>query len=645
MHDFAATRTHTILLNLPLTLAPANLFSIPPVPLIHFDRHLPSEFIIFPRLLGAKINDDAAEHDTRNDSNDLSRHAINQEPVRFIDPEPSLIFHTANAWDEVEISSSGRTTAVHMLGCRFRSAKLVYAAGAVEVPIPEAIVGAEDVVRLWYYRFALPSHPPISASSSDDTKKGQARNVNSNTGVITHQFPLTAIPFEFPSTHPELGMQEARYVYGCTMRSGSFDERLGGAAKVDCLVKIDVLTLAKRGRERGEGKTNEPVDKRESGEILHRQERRQSRASRGGDEREGDVVQIFALPQGWYAQEPRFVPRSNAVSEDDGYLLTYGMSLILLHIAARLADQSRPEPTRIGADHAVYDESNLLPDGTPASGLDAGSELWVIDARRMVEGMVAVVCRIRLPQRVPYGYVFCRSSVSCIFPPFHRDSTLRDTIVHHDLKTDLHRLHGTYLPPSQIAAQRKLPTPLPVQPKLQDKLHRSRIQHFVSLLFDRPSARDMSRIERWVLAVLWPAAVGALCLAMVDILGGLQWREDWWQGSLLAGSSSLGLDGSYGRYVHGMDGVSGARDDEGLLGDVVAEGTANAARWGPQVAGVLAALLTALFRNGVLSVRYPRSAVPTSVSPTDSVAGSEGDGGSETVSDVSSEGEAEEVLS
>ena len=194
MHDFAATRTHTILLNLPLTLAPANLFSIPPVPLIHFDRHLQSEFVVFPRLLGS--------HHDNNETNDVVRPV---EPIRFTDPEPSLIFHTANAWDERD--AAGDTTAVHMLGCRFRSAKLVYAAGAVDIPIPEAIVGADDVVRLWYYRFAL---PPGYADGSHTTDAGE----------ISHMFPLTAIPFEFPSTHPDMGMQTARYVYGCTMRWG-----------------------------------------------------------------------------------------------------------------------------------------------------------------------------------------------------------------------------------------------------------------------------------------------------------------------------------------------------------------------------------------------------------------------------------------
>jgi hypothetical protein len=51
----------------------------------------------------------------------------------------------------------------------------------------------------------------------------------------------------------------------------------------------------------------------------------------------------------------------------------------------------------------VYDESYLRDNGTAPCEPGTGSELWIIDASTMYAGMQAVVCRIKLPQRVPYG--------------------------------------------------------------------------------------------------------------------------------------------------------------------------------------------------------------------------------------------------
>lgn len=99
------------------------------------------------------------------------------------------------------------------------------------------------------------------------------------------------------------------------MASGSFDERLGGAAKVDCLVKIDVLDLVAKGKRRGLGKWDEPVDTRSAAQII-----------KEGHKGKNGTISIFQCPPGWYAQEPRFVPKASARGEDDGYLLTYGMS-------------------------------------------------------------------------------------------------------------------------------------------------------------------------------------------------------------------------------------------------------------------------------------------------------------------------------
>lgn len=78
------------------------------------------------------------------------------------------------------------------------------------------------------------------------------------------------------------------------------------------------------------------------------------------------------------------------------------------------------------------------------------------------------------------------------------------------------RLHGTWLPPSAFDTQRPLPSPLAPQPLLQDKLARSRIHHFVSIIFSRPPTRDKSLFERIVLGVMWPAAFLLLGIAVFE---------------------------------------------------------------------------------------------------------------------------------
>ena len=338
MHDFACSRNFTIFLNLPLTLSPFNMLSWPPRPMIHFDRNLPSEFIVMPR---------------RTDSS--------TKPVRFIDPEPSMIFHTANSWDD-RCEQSGDTV-IDMVACRFKSAKLVYAAGAVAIPAEEVRAGFDDVVRLHYYRFFF-------------DRDGSHR--------ISHNFPLSEIPFEFPATHPGKSMSKARYVYGCSMREGGFDERLGGAAKVDVLVKVDVIALSERGRLRGEGKAK-AVDQRT---VLQMSEDHSNGIHEG--------IQVFIMPPGWFAQESRFVPRNiQGADEDDGWLLTYGAS----QDGIRVSLQKK-------ADFMVakvYDEQHVDTHGRASNAPGSGSELWIIDAKTMWKGPSSVVCKLKLPQRVPYG--------------------------------------------------------------------------------------------------------------------------------------------------------------------------------------------------------------------------------------------------
>ncbi|KZT37441.1 carotenoid cleavage dioxygenase 1 [Sistotremastrum suecicum HHB10207 ss-3] len=291
MHDFGASLKHSIILDLPLTLNPRNMLR--GYPIVRLAEGMKSRFGVLPRY--------------------------EPDNVRWFESEPCVIFHTANSWDEVH--ASGETTAVCMLACRFRSANLVYAAGGILSNSRWEV--KDDVCRLFFYRF--------------DMRPGR--------NVISDEYALSAIPFEFPSlSHPK-SMQYARYIYGCTMREGSFDAALGRAVKIDCLAKMDVHHLIAR------------PDSRSVPEILRDQ---QGGASSG--------ISIFEMPKGWYAQECTFVARETGTDEDDGWLVTY-----------------------------VFDESQLMEDGSVPE--DARSELWIIDAR----DMRTVVAKIRLPQRVPYG--------------------------------------------------------------------------------------------------------------------------------------------------------------------------------------------------------------------------------------------------
>ncbi|KAL0261852.1 hypothetical protein SLS55_003284 [Diplodia seriata] len=359
MHDFGVSRKHTIIMDLPLTLDPLNLIKNKQI--VSYDPSAPSRFGVFPR---------------RNPSN-----------VHWFETSACCIFHTANSWDSKD--KSGDVRSINLLACRLTSATLVYSAGNVPVPkakkrlatLPEpsgfdaalalesprdgaeplvqpliqiepkpepdstdnetisSFLDEEEQCRLYYYSFVLPSR--------------------SSPQRIAVQHALSAVPFEFPAVNPAYAMEFARYVYGCSTSSSSFGAALGRAATVDVLVKLDVQTLIARGQQRPPSQVTGCVDRRPVPEILAQQEELDDPS---------DPVRCFKMPDGWYAQEARFVARRDARTEDDGYLLFY-----------------------------AFDESQLNEDGEV--GTDAVSELWILDARSMRD----VVATIKLPQRVPYG--------------------------------------------------------------------------------------------------------------------------------------------------------------------------------------------------------------------------------------------------
>ena len=194
----------------------------------------------------------------------------------------------------------------------------------------------EEQCRLYYYQFDL------------------------RTGSIIHQWALASIPMEFPSVHPELEMQDARFVYGCSTTTTSFGSALGKATKIDALVKLDVTTLIARGWSYPPRSVTGVVDSRSVADIL-------------ASEDDNDPINVFRMPEGWFAQEPRFVPASTKSSEDDGFLVFY-----------------------------AFDEAQLNSLGdVPAdnSPLHAKSEFWIVNALNMKD----IVARVQLPQRVPYG--------------------------------------------------------------------------------------------------------------------------------------------------------------------------------------------------------------------------------------------------
>lgn len=398
MHDFGASTGHTIIMDLPLSLDPLNMAKGKPV--IEYDNTKPARFAVFPRH--------------------------NPAQTRYFETAACCIFHTANTWDDV--NEAGFTDVVHMLACRLTSSTLVFAAGNIAGPEPKKIVKSPKKKGIsWFAKYdAGPSHHSHAAASEEESlisggtgrrifeispdlespqlvreplirmrSNGEIDKVYSSvssyvedieedevmdeeeqcrlyhyafslkTGHITSQYALSAIPFEFPSVHPDLEMQEARYVYGCSTTVTSFNAALGKATKINALAKVDSKALISRGEAlTKQGKLPSVtgcVDTRGASQVL-----------RSSDS--NDPIRIFRCPDGWFVQEPRFVPRHNATAEDDGFLLTYAFN-----------------EGQLDADGEVPPDEDL--------NRRAKSEFWIIDAR----DMKTIVGRVELPQRVPYG--------------------------------------------------------------------------------------------------------------------------------------------------------------------------------------------------------------------------------------------------
>lgn len=277
MHDFGVSSTHTIIMDLPLSLDPLNLAKNKPV--VAYDPTSRSRFGVFPRH--------------------------RPQDVRWFETNPCCIFHTANSWNSTDPSSVNAFPGlemVNMLACRLTSASLVFSAGDLAAPTPTHGIPAdqqeEEQCRLYYYQFCLPQ------------SSGKANLIVGNDNLIAHQWALSAIPFEFPSLRDSVSMSAAKYIYGCSVSDTSFGAALGRAVKINSLVKMDVETLIERGIRDPPTQIIGCVDIRDISEVLASLDPL-------------DPIKVFKMPKGWYAQEACFVPRANGVSEDDGWILSY----------------------------------------------------------------------------------------------------------------------------------------------------------------------------------------------------------------------------------------------------------------------------------------------------------------------------------
>ncbi|PWN34040.1 carotenoid oxygenase [Meira miltonrushii] len=314
-HDFCATSKRTILIDMPLVLDPRNLLQ--GKPMLSYEENMPTRFGILPRR--------------------------SPEKVKWYESEGCCIYHAANAWDDEATSST------NLVACRLNSATLVYAAGNLDTPSHAKATCGTEKCQLYYWQFA------------DAPEDNQAVPEKNEKAQVLREFALSDVPVEFPTMNDSYSQQCNRFVYGASMTTGSFDAGLGSrSAKIDCLAKFDIQTLIAKGKkamDAGQLQKGEAVDKRTVQDVL------------AAEQTEDDPIRLFALPPHHYAQEATFVPRLNAKSEDDGFLLFF-----------------------------VFDESTGLDyDGDALP--NAISQLWILDAKTMKD----VICKICLPQRVPYG--------------------------------------------------------------------------------------------------------------------------------------------------------------------------------------------------------------------------------------------------
>ena len=84
----------------------------------------------------------------------------------------------------------------------------------------------------------------------------------STANTVTHQWALSAIPFEFPSIRDGVSLRNTKYVYGCSVSDSTFGAAVGRT------VKIDAHALIARGISNPPTSVTVCVDMRTVSEIL-----------------------------------------------------------------------------------------------------------------------------------------------------------------------------------------------------------------------------------------------------------------------------------------------------------------------------------------------------------------------------------------
>mmetsp|Transcript_28310 Transcript_28310/g.92416 ORF Transcript_28310/g.92416 Transcript_28310/m.92416 type:complete len:548 (+) Transcript_28310:17-1660(+) len=192
MHDFGATRTNTVLIDVPLNLKPERLFDGDAI--IAFEKGKRLRFGILPRF-------------------------GQPSEVRWCEAEPGMIFHTVNAWDEGD--------EVVVVAMRADEATILppsdSEANYREWFDSRFLTGISNVCSLHEYR------------------------INAATGVVTER-PIKSPRglMEFPKINPRFACSKSRFAY--CLGLDVEESRLTGAPLYNCVVKTD-LDEAGKGAE------------------------------------------------------------------------------------------------------------------------------------------------------------------------------------------------------------------------------------------------------------------------------------------------------------------------------------------------------------------------------------------------------------